>query len=289
MASKTAHGLFLLTLIVLIAFAGNSVLARLALAGGQIDPWSFTAIRLISGAAMLLILTGTRRSIRKGSAAGALWLLVYALLFSLAYVELAAGTGALILFAGVQITMIGGGFLAGERMNMRQVAGLALAICGLLVLMGPSLERPSMSGAAMMTVAGIGWGLYSLKGRSSADALGVTSGNFARAAIVMGMILAGAAMAGLTPEPEMPGVIYALISGVVTSALGYALWYRVLKYLPAIQASVSQLSVPVIAAAGGFIALSEPVTLGFAVSSLMVLSGLGLAALPARSSRDISH
>ena len=271
-----------LLLAVLIAFAGNSVLARMALWDGRIDPWSFTAVRLMSGAIMLAVLSG-RRSFTQGSLPGAVRLVVYALLFSLAYLKLAAGTGALILFAGVQITMIGGGVLRGERMNVRQIAGLIMAVFGLILLMQPGLERPSVSGAAMMVVAGIGWGLYSLAGRGSRDPLGDTSGNFLRAVIIMVPIYLIASVLGTRPILQFDGVSYAVISGVVTSALGYALWYAVLPRLTAIQASVSQLSVPVIAAIGGAILLSEPVTLTFAVSSVIVLCGLGFAAIPRKT------
>jgi len=273
--------LSLLTLAVLTAFAGNSVLARLALADGAIDPWSFTALRLISGALMLLLLAGASRVLKHGSAAGALWLLVYALLFSLAYIDLAAGTGALILFAAVQVTMIAGGLKNGERISTVQAAGLLLAGAGLFVLMKPGLERPSISGAAMMTAAGIGWGLYSLRGKSAGDALGATAGNFARAALLIAPITLTAFAIGRPVVVTQGGVILAISSGVITSALGYALWYYVLKNLRAITASASQLSVPLLAASGGMLFLSEPITAGFAVSALLVLAGLGLVILPA--------
>lgn len=218
----------------------------------------------------------------QGSIAGAVWLLIYALLFSLAYIDLAAGTGALILFAAVQITMITGGIIKGERMSAVQITGLALAAVGLYILMKPGLERPPIAEAAMMAAAGVGWGLYSLRGKGAGDALGATAGNFARGSVLITFIAAAAFLSGAEPIVSAPGIMLALASGIVTSGLGYALWYYVLRDLRAITGSVSQLSVPVIAALGGAVLLSEPITLTFVIASGVILIGIALAILPMR-------
>jgi len=276
-------GVTLLLILALLAFAANSVLARLALENGHIDPWSFTLIRIGAGAVFLTIITGLKRSVDNGNWRGALWLFIYAVFFSLAYVKLPTGTGALILFAGVQITMISGGFFKGERLAPVQWLGLVMAILGLILLLSPSLERPSPLGAIMMLAAGIGWGLYSLKGQGSSDAIGDTSGNFLRLAVVLVLMTPGILIFETSISLQIDGIAYALISGIITSALGYVIWYKVLKDITAVRAAISQLTVPVIAALGGLILLSEPITPAFLISSVIILGGVGLATLSRHS------
>jgi drug/metabolite transporter (DMT)-like permease len=273
--------LVVLTFIVLIAFAGNSVLARLALSpsdiGAGIGPWNFSLIRFASGAVMLLLLAKPRASWRSGRWRAALALCAYGVFFSYAYLKLATGTGALLLFASVQLTMLIVAFSRGERLGLLQMLGLGLAVAGLVYLLSPGLDTPSPLGAGLMATAGIGWGIYSVLGKGDGDPVARTSGNFARAAILI--LLATPIFLGLSPEiiPAPKGIGLAVLSGTVTSGLGYALWYRVLRDLSVTTASISQLSVPVIAAVGGAVFVFEPVTLSFAVACTIVLIGVGLA------------
>lgn len=275
--------LALLTLIVLIAFAGNSVLARLALSGGDIGPWGFSLIRFVSGAVILMILSKPLVGWRAGDWRAAVALCAYGIFFSFAYLKLATGMGALILFAVVQITMLGVAAARGEKMNAIQWLGLCLASAGLVYLLSPGLEAPSFIGAILMAASGIGWGVYSILGKSktagSADPVARTSGNFMRAAILV--LLLTPVLIWMLPEaqPTTNGVGLAILSGAVTSGLGYALWYKVLKDLYVTTASISQLSVPVIAAIGGAIFVFEPVTLSFAIACSVVLLGVGIATI----------
>lgn len=271
--------LTLLTSIVLIAFAGNSVLARLALSGGNVGPWGFSLLRFVSGTAVLLLLSRPRRSWPAGSWAGALSLCVYGVFFSFAYLELAAGTGALLLFASVQLTMLAIAFSRGERLSGFQMFGLVLAIGGLIYLLAPGVEAPSALGAGLMVLSGIGWGIYSILGKGAGQALARTAGNFSRTALIL--CLMTPFILWILPEGSLgvSGFLLAVLSGTVTSALGYALWYNVLKNLPVTTASISQLSVPVIAALGGALFIFEPVTLPFVISCGVVLLGVGLATI----------
>ena len=271
----TARPHLVLTVLALVAFAGNSVIARLALAEGDIGAGSYTAIRLLSGAAVLLLLVRPKTAWVAGTWPGAFALLGYAAGFSYAYLSLATGTGALILFALVQVTMLGAGFRAGERLDALQWAGVALAFAGLTVLLSPSLDAPSPLGALLMALAGISWGIYSLLGRSGGDPTARTAGNFARASFLALPLMAIAVAA--EPAPTPPGVLLAVLSGAVTSGLGYAVWYRALPHLSASRAGVVQLSVPPLAALLGILLLSEPLTLPFASASLFVLLGIWLA------------
>ena len=275
--------LFLLTTLTMIAFAANSVLNRMALAEGHIDAVSFGVVRLLSGAAMLALLCVLLRGgIRFGGAGrvvgvGALLLYLYG--FSLAYQGLDAGLGALILFGVVQITMFTGGVLGAEQMQLRRWIGAALAFAGLVWLLWPGGAHPiSLSHGILMALAGVGWGLYSLAGRLSRDALQGTAANFILAAplgAALGYVLPAADPATVTG----PGILLAIISGAITSGMGYALWYRVLPSLTASVAAVAQLSVPVIAMIGGMIFLGEILTLQFILASLLVLGGVAIAAL----------
>ena len=271
--------LTVLTLLVLIAFAGNSVLARLALSGGDIGPWGFSLIRFVSGALVLLILSRPALSWPSGRWSAAVALCVYGVFFSFAYLKLATGTGALLLFASVQLTMLAAAFSRGERLSALQSFGLVLAMGGLIYLLAPSAEAPSPFGAALMILSGMGWGIYSLLGKGPGRAVARTAGNFARAAILL--ILTTPLILWGAPEtpPGITGAGLAVLSGTVTSGLGYALWYYVLRDLRVTTAAVSQLSVPVIAAIGGAIFVFEAVTLPFAIACAVVLLGVGLATI----------
>jgi drug/metabolite transporter (DMT)-like permease len=271
--------LVFLTLFVLIAFAGNSVLARLALTGGDIGPWGFSLIRFLSGALVLLILARPRVSWAAGRWQAAVALCAYGVFFSFAYLKLSTGTGALILFASVQLTMLAAAFSRGERLSLFQILGLALAIGGLVYLLAPGVEAPSPFGALLMAVSGMGWGIYSVMGKGAGDALARTAGNFSRAAILL--VFATPLILWVLPEglPGAHGLMLAILSGTVTSGLGYALWYYVLRDLSVTTASISQLSVPVIAALGGALFVFEPVTLSFAIACSVVLLGVGLATI----------
>ena len=281
--------LLFLTLIVLIAFAGNSVLARLALSDGDIGPWAFSLIRFVSGAIMLICLSRPKTSWPAGRWSAALALCAYGVFFSFAYLKLAAGTGALLLFASVQLTMLAIAFSRGERLSTRQGIGLVLAMGGLVYLLAPGVEAPSSTGAVLMICSGIGWGIYSVLGKGAGNPTARTSGNFARAALLL--ILATPLLLILMPEasPGLTGTVLAVLSGTVTSGLGYALWYSVLKDISVTTAAVSQLSVPVIAAIGGAVFVFEPVTLSFAIACAVVLVGVGVATITSPPSSGPQH
>ena len=279
MTSTTPLRIFALTALAMIAFAANSILARLALTGGDIGPWSFTAIRFISGAMCLALIIGPMKTLRQGSWNAAFALLLYGIFFSYAYLLLSAGTGALILFAVVQITMIGGGLLAGERLRALQWLGLALAMGGLVYLMLPSVAPPSPIGAIMMSLSGLGWGLYSLMGRGKGNPTALTAGNFLRAAIICAVITLPVLL--ILPETSIgpKGIGLALLSGIMTSGIGYVIWYMALKHLTATRAGIAQLTVPFIAAIGGMLFIAEPFTLRFFIAMCLTLLGVALATL----------
>lgn len=259
----------------MVAFAANSVLCRLALGRTDLDPATFTSLRLLSGSVVLALLVRSsgRRGSRTGSWPSAFALFVYAAAFSFAYLSLSTGTGALLLFGAVQLTMILAGLWSGERLGLRQTIGLALALGGLVYLLLPGVTAPAVGGALSMIAAGIAWGVYSLRGRGSTQALADTAGNFWRAAIV-GVILSLATLGRF--EWNSSGALYACLSGAVASGLGYAVWYTVLPSLRATSASIVQLSVPVLAAAGGLIALGESLTLRLAIASVATLGGIAM-------------
>jgi len=271
----------LLVALTMLAFAANSVLNRMALADGGMDATAFGAIRLLAGAVMLAALCLLRhRALRLGGparAAGVGALLLYLFGFSYAYEALDAGLGALVLFGMVQITMFAGGLRAGEPMPTRRWIGAGLAMAGLVWLLWPggALEVSLIHGAAM-AVAGVGWGLYSLAGRRADDPLQETSANFVIAALLVsapGLWLGEVASGGAGRE----ALILAIICGAVTSGLGYALWYTVLPRLAASVAAVAQLTVPVIAIAGGMAFLGEALTLRIILASLLVLGGVAVS------------
>lgn len=267
-----------LTAAAMFAFAGNSLFCRLALRDTTIDAASFTAIRIVSGALVLAALVAMRG---RAPWSGGGWisasaLFAYAILFSFAYLTLPAGTGALVLFAAVQATMIGHAFAVGERFRPVQIVGLIAATIGLVVLALPGLGAPDPLAAAAMAAAGIAWGVYSLRGRGVGDPLGATAGNFLRAAP-----MALATLALFTPMRAIDpvGVGWAVASGALASGLGYAVWYAVLPSLRATIAATVQLAVPPLAAVLAVVFLGEPATLRLALASAAVLGGIALVIL----------
>ncbi|UYV38128.1 DMT family transporter [Rhodobacteraceae bacterium D3-12] len=273
--------LFLLTALTMVAFAANSVLNRLALEGGESGPASFAAIRLIAGAVVLVVLVVQRRGAvpwRWPGWTGPMTLVLYVLGFSFAYVSLGAGIGALILFGGVQVTMFAGAVTAREVIPLSRWIGAGVSFAGLCVLMWPAGDvAVSLSGAALMLAAALGWGVYSLVGRGAVDPLVTTAGNFVYAApvgIVAWLLLPD----GMT----LVGAALAIVSGAVTSGLGYALWYAVLPALGAARAAVAQLSVPVIAVLGGVVFLSEGVSWRLVVATVLVLGGVAVSVVDRR-------
>src|SRR5437868_12554296 len=271
----------------MIAFASNSLLCRLALKQTAIDPATFTFVRVFSGAVALWLVINTRRASLNdsGNWPSALAPFVYAAGFSFAYVGLAAGTGALLLFGAVQATMILWGFRKGERLRAIQVIGLLIAVIGLFVLVFPGLSAPPLIGSMLMLGAGVAWGVYSLRGKvkgqsgSDRDAIAATAGNFLRA-------VPFAALVSVLMLPKMHldslGITYAVISGAITSGLGYVIWYAALPDLKAASAATVQLSVPVIAATGGILLLGEPITLRYVIASVAVLGGIFLVVIEKR-------
>ncbi|NVE00068.1 DMT family transporter [Massilia sp. BJB1822] len=278
--------LIFLTSLAMLAFAGNSLLCRLALTGTAIDAVSFTAIRLAAGAAALclIVLVRRRKLPGKGSWPSACALLAYAACFSWAYTQLSAATGALLLFAAVQATMIGYGIRKGEPLSRMQIAGLMLAGGGLVALLLPGLASPPMAGALLMLSAGAAWGIYSLRGKGAGDPTQVTAGNFMRAALAAaGLVLAAIPLG--RASVDMAGLGYAVLSGAVTSGLGYVVWYSVLPSLRAVSAASVQLSVPALAALGGAMLLGETITLRLLLSSAAILGGIALVILQQYASR----
>ncbi|NEZ58753.1 DMT family transporter [Adonisia turfae] len=270
----------ILTSCTLIAFATNSLLTRMALGPGSIDAASFMTLRLVSGAAMLLaIMTfSQRKSVVKlqGKWTAALILFLYAVTFSFSYLQLAAGTGALILFGSVQVTMIVAALKQGEKPHPLEWAGLLLALMGLLYLVSPGLAAPPVMGSLLMVMAGVAWGFYSLLGRGSQDPVAYTTANFIRAVpFTIGVSLISLSEMHLT----LTGVVLALLSGALASGVGYAMWYAALKGLTATRAATVQLAVPVIAALGGILFLQETLSARLVLASLLILGGIGLAVM----------
>ena len=264
-----------LTVLAMVAFAGNSLLCRAALKDTQIDAATFTTIRIASGALALWLIVRMREKSHAGAGTwlSAFWLFAYAAGFSFAYITLTAATGALLLFGAVQATMIGYGLWKGERLAALQWFGLTVAIAGLAVMLLPGASAPAPAGAALMIFAGISWGFYSLRGRGAGDPTRVTAGNFLRAAPMA--ILVSVAM---MPHASIDGagVIYAIVSGAITSGVGYAIWYTALPALKATIAATVQLSVPAIAALGGVLLLGESLTLRLIACSAAILGGIAI-------------
>lgn len=273
--------LVLLSATAMLAFAANSLLCRLALqAPAAIDAASFTSLRLLAGCAMLALILRHRPARMAASPRpdwlAALMLWAYMACFSFAYLSLSAGSGALILFGAVQLTMFGAGLRAGERFAAAGWLGLALALAGLLYLVSPGLSAPAPFGAALMALAGIAWGVYSLRGRRSADALGTTAGNFLRA-LPLGLGLSLVMLA--EQRLQARGVALALASGALSSGLGYVIWYAALPGLTSLRAATLQLSVPPLAALGGVFLLGETLTQRLLLASLAILGGIALVLL----------
>jgi drug/metabolite transporter (DMT)-like permease len=269
-------GLF--TVFALTAFAANSIFCRLALGAATIDAASFTTIRLASGAGLLVLLTAIFKErtshTPRGNRVSAALLFIYAVAFSFAYLGLSAGTGALILFGAVQLTMIFAALRSGERPHPLEWAGLVLALAGMVYLVFPGLTAPSPTNSALMAIAGIAWGVYSIQGRGTLNPLTDTTHNFVYAlpiAVAVNVVM----FRDLHISAE--GALLAVLSGALASGVGYVVWYAALRGLTAMRAATVQLAVPVLAAAGGVIFLSEQVSLRLFLSAVVILGGVGLA------------
>ena len=267
--------LVLLAVLAMTAFAANSLLCRMALVETDIDPASFTFWRLTSGALMLTLLVVMRnqKPLQEGNMTSAITLFVYAAGFSFAYISMTTGAGALLLFGAVQVTMISWGLFKGERMSALQWGGFLLALIGLILLLLPNAAVPQLSSALMMLAAGIAWGVYSLKGKGAKFPIEATAGNFIRATLLALVLLVIFWPGG---EFHAEGMAYAVASGAIASALGYALWYSILVHIAAIKAATLQLSVPVLAVFAGWVFLDETVTLRIILSSLAVIGGVAM-------------
>lgn len=272
----------------MLAFASNSLLCRLALKQTSIDAATFTLVRICSGAFVLWLIMIMRaraqRAPLQGNWLSALALFVYAAAFSFAYISLSAATGALLLFGAVQATMIFWGVRKGELLHVRQLFGLVLAVTGLIALLLPGLSAPPLAGAILMLGAGVAWGIYSLRGKGTRDAINATAGNFLRAvpfAVVLAVILIP------WTHLDRSGIEYAILSGAIASGVGYVIWYAALRGLKAASAATVQLSVPVLTAAGGILLLGEPVTVRFVLASIAVLGGIALVVISPRRNSEL--
>ncbi|MEN2750843.1 DMT family transporter [Psychrobacter sp. FBL11] len=297
----------LYTIIALIAFAANSLLCRMALAEGYIDPWNFTIIRLLGGAVCLAIIMNVhqrrlqqpstphqdtdvlRETILKdkGSWLSSLSLVIYALCFSLAYVELDTGTGALILFAAVQLTMIGWGIYQKEQISTIQWIALFVAFAGFVYLMLPSAVVPSLIDAMIMAISGIAWGVYSIRGKACLSPLRATGFNFIRSLVAIPLL----SLIGINylTDISTEGVILASVSGAITSGVGYSLWYVAMPLLKSTQAAVVQFCVPVLAAIAGVMFLSEQLTLQFIIATIVILGAVSVFVLTKQTSKPPAH
>jgi drug/metabolite transporter (DMT)-like permease len=281
--STKSHKLFktiTLTILALIAFATNSVLGRLALSGKTIDAASFTEIRLLSGALILFLIlqfdSKKNNSSSKGSWFASLMLFLYAATFSFAYITLDTGTGALILFGAVQITMILISFFTGNKLHPTEWVGITIAFIGFVYLVLPGISAPSLTGFILMTIAGIAWGIYTLKGKDSANPLSDTTYNFMRS---LPLVLILALLRFQSADISSKGVVLAILSGGITSGIGYTIWYSALRRLSITQAAVVQSSVPVIAALGGVLFVAEKISLRLLISSFLILGGILIVVL----------
>lgn len=265
------------TIFALVCFAFNSILCRLALGAETIDAPSFTAVRLVSGAITLLIINlffGSEKKIGKqGNWFSAFFLFAYAICFSFAYLGLSAGTGALILFGSVQLTMIIAALFKGERPQILEWLGLIFAFGGLVYLVFPGLASPPLLSSILMSLAGIAWGFYTLRGKGSMNPLADTAGNFLRSVpMVILVVLPFLTQIHLSPK----GILLAVLSGAVASGIGYSVWYAALAFHTATRAAILQLSVPAITAVGGVIFLAEAVSMRLILASCLILGGIGL-------------
>ncbi|MEX2498495.1 MAG: DMT family transporter [Wenzhouxiangellaceae bacterium] len=273
---------FPLALVALLAFAANSILARAALTATAIDPVSFTAIRIVSGALTLWLIVRLRPGLAdgRGNWASALALFGYAIAFSVAYLALTAATGALLLFGAVQVTMVSWSLVTGTRLTPRQWAGFALALAGLVWLLLPGLAAPPALPAGLMIAAGAAWGIYTLRAKGAGDPIRVTTSNFILAsipAVVVALVMPLAAVTDASIDPA--GTALAVASGALASGLGYVVWYAALKHIQTSTAAVAQLSVPVITAIAGVALLAEPLNLRLVLAGAAVLGGIVLVVL----------
>lgn len=268
-----APRILLLTLLAMLGFAGNSLLCRVALKSGALDAATFTSVRLLSGALVLWVLVSVSGRRSEGDWRSALALFIYAAAFSFAYVRLDTATGALLLFGAVQVAMLVAAWRRGERLGRWQSVGLMMVLGGLLVLLLPGASAPDPFAALLMLGSGVAWALYSLRGQAAGDPLAATAGNFLRAA-PLALGLSGLLLTGLCWDAL--GLFYAVLSGALASGVCYAIWYSALRGLNAVQAGTVQLSVPILAALGGSLLLTEPFTLRLALVSLAVLGGVAL-------------
>lgn len=267
--------LSLFAVLTMAAFAANSVLCRMALKETGIDAATFTSARLLSAAAMLWLVMRWRRqaSLAHGNWRSALALFIYAAALSFAYRTIDTGAGALMLFGAVQATMVLAGFAAGERMNAVQGVGFVAAMAGLAVLATPGIEAPSMLDSLLMLLSGIAWGVYSLLGRGLPNPAAVTAGNFLRAA----PLAAGLSLVTLPwLQLDARGILCAVLSGALSSGLGYVMWYRILQHMRTLTASAIQLSAPVLAMLSGIVLLDDVVTPDLVIASLLILGGIWL-------------
>lgn len=275
-ASRPGAKAIALTAAAMMAFAANSILCRLALAHGSIDPASFTLVRIGAGVATLWLILAMRRKAGPvgGTWRGALALFAYAAGFSWAYISLSASTGALLLFGAVQATMVVTGLVRGQTLTARQWLGFLLALAGLAALLVPGASAPPRLGALLMLTAGVAWGAYSLLGRGAVDPLAATAGNFLRALPMAAVAFAAASMFGTHQAPD--GLLYAALSGAIASGVGYTIWYAALPALSPVQGASVQLSVPVLTALAGTITLGEGISVRLALASVAILGGIGL-------------
>lgn len=287
--NRTLAGLVLTTL-AMLAFAGNSIICRMALQEGAIDAASFSNIRLLSGALALLIILFVKSSVsnlkQSGSWLSALMLFLYALAFSYAYIDLGAGTGALILFGLVQATMIIAALIAGDRPTGVEVLGWLCASAGLIYLVLPGVEAPSAVGTIFMSVSGIAWGIYSIRGQNESEPLASTASNFLRSVAFIPFVLA---VTFNSIQISSSGALLAILSGAITSGVGYVIWYAALKHMKTIQAALVQLSVPAIAAIGGVILLDEALNSRLVLSAGMILGGISIALVRKSSKKTVSE
>jgi len=269
--------IILITFLSLLAFAANSLITRFALEETSIDETSFILLRLVSGALFLwlyLRFKSNNKAYKAGTWLAALALFIYAVSFTYGYGLIAAGTGALLLFGSVQITMTIAAYRTGERLNAIQLIGFLLALCGLAILMLPGITAPSFIGAILMCISGVAWSIYTLEGRGAKNPEASTAGNFIKAA-PMAIILWFSVYLSTNDTINLAtnGIIYALISGIVTSAIGYIVWYSVLPELKATQAAIVQLSVPLLVTITGVILLNESISLRIILACIAILSG----------------
>lgn len=271
---------FSYTVFALVAFAFNSILCRLALGAEAIDAASFTLIRLTSGAVTLVAISlffdRKQSNEKRGDWFSAFFLFAYAVCFSFAYINLTTGTGALILFGSVQATMIFAALVKGERPKILEWLGLILALGGLVYLVFPGLSSPPLLSSALMAIAGIAWGFYTLRGKGSVNPLADTTGNFVRA-VPMIILLSLPFIYQIKLSPR--GILLAALSGAIASGIGYSVWYAALKFHTATRAAILQLSVPALAATGGVVFLAETVSLRLVLATILILGGISLAIL----------